>query len=165
METWKPYPGDTRYEVSDCGRVRSLRPWRSWPAGRLMVPTPVHCGHLRVKAGVPLRAVFVHRMVLEAFVGPCPAGHEARHLNDDPTDNRLENLAWGTRAENLADAVRNGREYSPKGEGKINSKLTEAAVREIRSSAANAHELGRLFGVTPTAIRHVRKGRSWSHVA
>lgn len=49
----------------------------------------------------------IHHLVLEAFVGPCPDGMEARHLNDDPQDNRLENLAWGTKAENAAD--RNAR--------------------------------------------------------
>jgi hypothetical protein len=44
----------------------------------------------------------VHRLVLLAFVGPCPAGHEVLHLNHQPADNRLENLRYGTRSENIA---------------------------------------------------------------
>jgi hypothetical protein len=34
---------------------------------------------------------------------------QCRHLNDDGFDNRLENLAWGTQADNWVDRFRNGR--------------------------------------------------------
>jgi len=47
-------------------------------------------------------------MGLETSVGPCPEGHVTRHLNGDPTDNRLENLRWGTRSENQRDSVKHG---------------------------------------------------------
>lgn len=50
----------------------------------------------------------VHQLVLEAFVGPRPEGMVTRHLNGDPSDNRLTNLAWGTHAENNADTVQHG---------------------------------------------------------
>lgn len=46
----------------------------------------------------------VHRAVLYAFVGPPPPGRPiVRHLNDVGTDNRLENLVWGTYRENSED--------------------------------------------------------------
>ena len=54
----------------------------------------------------------VHRLVLEAFVGPRPEGMVARHLNGDPGDNRLENLAWGTQSENNYDKVRHGTHHN-----------------------------------------------------
>lgn len=38
---------------------------------------------------------------MEAFVGPCPAGHEVLHLNHTPGDNRRRNLKYGTRSENI----------------------------------------------------------------
>jgi hypothetical protein len=47
----------------------------------------------------------VHRLVLEAFVGPCPEGMETRHLNGVRDDCRLNNLAWGTPDENRADII------------------------------------------------------------
>ena len=52
----------------------------------------------------------VHRVVLEAFVGPCPEGHEACHNNGNPSDNRLENLRWDTKSANALDRVRDGRD-------------------------------------------------------
>jgi hypothetical protein len=51
----------------------------------------------------------VHRLVLLAFVGPCPEGMESRHLDGDPGNNRLDNLAWGTPEENREDNRRLGR--------------------------------------------------------
>ena len=52
----------------------------------------------------------IHTAVLLAHVGPCPPGQEARHLNDIKDDCRWpENLVYGPRPANMADAVRNGR--------------------------------------------------------
>jgi HNH endonuclease len=80
-------------------RWKQLRPYRS------------KTGYLSVTLWtnrVPTRK-FVHRLVLEAFVGPCPTGLECRHLDGDPSNNRLDNLRWGTRLENVADTIRHGR--------------------------------------------------------
>lgn len=51
---------------------------------------------------------YAHQMVCEAFHGPAPEGQEVRHLNGDPSDNRPENLCWGTKSENGFDRVRHG---------------------------------------------------------
>lgn len=55
----------------------------------------------------------VHRLVLEAFVGPCPEGMTVgRHLDDDPNNNHISNLAWGTVSDNSKDKVRNGHHFN-----------------------------------------------------
>ncbi|AWN04235.1 HNH endonuclease [Gordonia phage Sour] len=51
----------------------------------------------------------VHRLVLEAFVGPCPEGQQACHADDDKTNNELTNLRWDSPSANAADMRRNGR--------------------------------------------------------
>ncbi len=76
----------------------------------------------------------IHRLVALAFIGPCPEGQEVRHLNDIRTDNRLENLAYGTRTQNMEDRRRNGR--MPLGENVYNAKLSNEQVREVRRMVA-----------------------------
>jgi thymidylate synthase ThyX len=102
-EAWRPVVGyEGRYDVSNIGRVRSYyenRYLRSEP--RIKQQTRIQSGHMVVSLSG--RRVFVHRLVLEAFVGPKGMGQQARHLNNNAADNRVENLAWGTDAENKAD--------------------------------------------------------------
>ena len=50
----------------------------------------------------------LHRLVLEAFRGMCPPGHEARHANGVPSDNHLANLSWATKGENERDKRAHG---------------------------------------------------------
>ncbi len=50
----------------------------------------------------------VHRLILETFVGPCPEGMECRHLDGNPANNCLNNIAWGTREQNIEDNRKNG---------------------------------------------------------
>ncbi len=115
MERWLPVVGyEGIYEVSDQGRVRSLDRIDTRGHARrekVLRPRKTTRDHLAVALYADsVRTDFqVHRLVLEAFVGPRPAGMEGCHWNDIPTDNRLENLRWDTRSANVADSVRNGR--------------------------------------------------------
>ena len=54
----------------------------------------------------------VHRLVLEAFVGPCPDGMEALHIDGNKLDNSVENLRWGTHSENMLDKVAHGKDHN-----------------------------------------------------
>lgn len=110
-EAWKDIPGfEGRYQVSDAGRVRSLphrvrlvahgKETTRLAPGHLLKPGTKSSGHVSVAIGKG-NSRDVHRLVLEAFVGPCPDGCEVLHLNHNPADNRLENLRYGTRGENL----------------------------------------------------------------
>lgn len=110
VEEWRPIPGYPDYEVSDLGRVKSLK--ASKP--RLLRTFPIHSRYLKVYPSVDGRPspAFVHRLVLLAFVGPVPPGMMTRHLDGDPQNNHLENLRYGTQAENDQDKVRHGRNWN-----------------------------------------------------
>lgn len=123
-EIWKPIPGyEGYYEVSDQGRVRSVdriingEKWgtiysRSF-RGRVLLQGSDRYGYSKAclsKDGVTWNAG-VHRLVLMAFVGPCPGGMEACHNNGDPTDNRLVNLRYDTKSENRRDIISHGNDF------------------------------------------------------
>lgn len=110
-EEWRPVVGyEGLYEVSNLGQVRGvprqgsngavLRGRRIRPWGYLVVNLSREC---RPKASR------VHRLVLEAFDRPAREGEVARHLNGDGSNNRLENLAWGSVSDNVQDMIRHGR--------------------------------------------------------
>ena len=123
METWKAIPGyEGLYEVSDQGRVRSFRRVAN---GQLLRPGRMPQGHLSVALGRG-NSQCVHKLVLLAFVGPAPDKHECCHNNGNPADNRLENLRWGTRSENIKDAVRHGTWLTPE---RIAGQIKGRAVR------------------------------------
>lgn len=140
-ENWKPVVGfEGLYEVSDQGRVRSLNRVRSngrfYPS-KILSP-PKRGRYLKVSlisGGVHFQRS-VHRLVLEAFVGPAPEDKPfGLHLNDIPTDNRLENLRWGNASENKFDEIRNGNNfarnkiYCPQGHKLSGSNLSASDLR------------------------------------
>ncbi len=114
-ERWLPLPGyEGLYDVSDHGRVRSWHPWRSHPVPRERSQYVRPDGHMGVglnKNGVQWSAK-VHLLVMSAFVGPRPDGMETRHLDGDPANNVLPNLAYGTKSENALDSVRHGTHFA-----------------------------------------------------
>jgi len=107
----------------------------------------------------------VHRLVLEAFVGPCPDGHVACHANDVRTDNRLENLRWDTRQANSADAKRNGLLWL--GQAVPNARLTPEIVRAIRREHTLGKSfcaIGREYGMCHKQVIRVVRRERWAHV-
>lgn len=122
---WRPVPGyEGLYSVSDRGEVLAHERSRqcghpgSAPQRRpavLLKGNPVgnpraHLAVALTKDGVR-RHFKIHQLVMLAFVGPCPEGLEVLHWDDNPENNQLGNLRYGTRAENQLDAVRNGRNF------------------------------------------------------
>lgn len=112
-EAWLPVVGfEEIYEVSSEGRVRRLRAAQGTRAGFDLSPIVDNKGY-RIfnlhNRGSRIRAK-AHRLVLEAFAGPAN-GLFGLHADDDPANNSLSNLRWGTPKENMADRKRNGGEW------------------------------------------------------
>lgn len=157
-EAWKPFPQDTRYEVSDLGRVRRA------DNHRLRKPVPIKSGYLTIQISRPgdvVRLHYVHRMVWETFNGPIPPGLMVRHGPGGSGDNRLTELRLGTQAQNIADKRRDGTE--PTGERRWSSKLTQAQADEIRRRAGEAtRALAAEFGVSLTTIHRVLRQETYA---
>ncbi len=162
------YPG---YAVSRCGKVVSCKipgchsgrrgPWR-----RLSCCLSRY-GYVRLGLcrGGNVTHVEVHRLVLEAWVGPCPDGMECCHGDGDPTNNCLENIRWATHQDNVDDTNRHGTQA--RGERQGSAKLTEADIPLIRSllqSGKTQRAIARQFGVSARAIGKISSGTTWSHI-
>lgn len=165
-EIWKPIAGyEGSYEVSNFGRVRSLdrmllgRDGREeLHHGRLLKLQTLWNGYLQVDLALPgqkRKHRPVHQLVAEAFLGPRPKKHDVMHIDGNRTNNRAENLCYGTRAHNLHQTY----EY-----GKM-KKLTREDVLRVFARIENGEsnsEIAKSFGVSPSAIYRIRVGKNFA---
>lgn len=104
-EEWRPIPGwEELYEISDLGRVRTIGKGKGRrPPGRVLCQRYSRDGYLRVRLTRSRceHNPYVHAVVLAAFVGVRPIGHDIDHLNNDRGDSRLTNLEYVTTSENV----------------------------------------------------------------
>lgn len=135
---------------------------RNWK-GRILKPKSRidKTGYLNVslcKSGTHSKEI--HRLVLEAFIGPCPLGMVACHNNGNAYDNKLSNLRWDTPRNNAIDTIRHGNNVSMKcirrSDGYIYESLQEAA-RDLNKDASNISKAA--LGKIKTAY-----GFSWEYV-
>ena len=174
-EVWRPVAGfEGYYEVSDHGRVRSLdrtittshgrkrfyrgqiRAYGVLPSGYYQVPLIRHnIQHMR----------YVHRLVLESFVCPCPSGTEACHSDGNRSNNRLSNLRWDTHTENEQDKVLH--KTIVRGEKGYNARLTEAIVIEMRAAYASGvkqMEIARQYDLDIKLVHKIIRRQRWKHI-
>lgn len=180
-ETWRAVPGYPYYEVSDLGRVRSLprtyvrcRPgYRETVikvAGKILKPSahsPNGGRYLRTRVNLERGQKPIHRLVLLAFVGPCPEKMECRHLNGNAKDNRLINLEWARHRTNVRDSIRHGTKSPPpkhKGESHPQARLTDNEVARIRATKPIVHgtkaRLAREYKVSQPTIARTLAGKT-----
>ncbi|NBQ49271.1 MAG: hypothetical protein EBY40_01095 [Marivivens sp.] len=178
LEIWKDVAGyKGYYQVSSHGRVRSLdrhvrrranttrlakgrimRQSRNKPQGGY------HTVNLR-RAGKS-KTCYVHRLVCEAFHGPCPEGMEASHADDVRQHNYPHNLSWQTHAENIRLRGVNGGDTH--GESNGCSRLTDTCVHLIvamcNSGKYKHREIASMFNVKREAVSKIARGVRWKHI-
>lgn len=112
-------------------------------------------------------SMLAHRVVLEAFVGPCPDGMECRHLDNNPLNNSLSNICWGTPIENMADKKVHGTEYDRRGSANPKAKLSEKdipVIRRLRHEGIMPIRIAAMFNVDPCTVTDITKFRTWKHI-
>jgi len=95
QEIWKDI-GIEKYAVSNMGNVRGQ------DGIRILKPFGNGGGYMCVNIyNLSIRkAISIHKLVMEAFVGERPIGYEIDHINRNRSDNRLENLRYCSSSEN-----------------------------------------------------------------
>ncbi len=173
-EIWKPILNFPGYEVSNFGRVRSYHAHRGAIRKRHHLLKPAI--EKRNNGAIPYPRVSlcidkkghkrtIHRLVLEAFIGPCPSGLEACHNDGDYLNPRLDNLRWDTRQSNMNDCKKHNTALV--GERHPNAKLTAVQVLDIRQRYDNGETTQALsvaFGVGLRTISRITLGQGWRNV-
>jgi hypothetical protein len=156
MTEWRDIPTLPHYLISSEGQVkhkerealRKLGEQRGY----------LWCGF--VKDGKHIMRT-VHSLVAEAFLGPRPDGHQVRHLDGDRSNNRVENLCYGSALENAQDRERHGT--TARGERGGNARLSDAAVVLIRElyaeTDATQYELAGRFNISQAQVNNIILGK------
>jgi hypothetical protein len=171
IETWLPVIGyEGYYEVSDLGNVYRLKAAGSRRPGYCKFYGDPPYGYLRVSLCRDGKDTLrrVHKVVAEAFLGPCPEGMEVLHGPGGKHDNSLVNLSYGTHAQNCAQTIEDGTSNS--GTRHYNAVLTEEIVLECRNRYSNGgvtyKSLASEFGVSMETMWNAvaPTGRTWRHL-
>jgi len=174
-EIFKSIPGHPGYEVSNYGRIRSF--WINSGGKWTIMSTPQK--YLKIfirKDGYPQVGLSggctfkIHKLILLAFIGPPPPGHEACHKDGIRTRNILSNLYWGTASDNNLDKIKHGK--APicqwKGEKHPEAKITNAQAIEIRNKYAShkysQRKLAKMFGISQAVISAIILRKNWQHI-
>jgi hypothetical protein len=181
-EIWKAVVGyEGIYEVSNLGRVRSLDRVKigsrhnSKLKGKLLSLRIINHGYCAVVLYNTNSNISktVHRIVAEAFIANPEGKKEVNHINLIKDDNRVENLEWCTRSENMIHAGKNGKLGGTKGmfigSKSVRSKIVESDVIEIRRlSKEEKLSSPKIQGLFPSInARHIRDIINrvyWTHI-
>ena len=160
-EIWKPVVGwEGLYEVSNMGRVRSLP--RATTRGRILKANiqALHYPQVVLSRNGKIKTFEVHKLVMNAFVGPRPMGMEACHNNGDWNDCRLANLRWDTRKSNHADKRKHGTHNG--GVRHYRAYFNAEEVARIRAEPGTVPEIARRYGVSRTCIDKIKNRKSYA---
>ncbi len=169
IEEWRPVVGyEGLYEVSDWGRVKSLK----FGKEKLLKPFDNSCGYLHVglcKDGKK-KNFYLHKLVAEAFIPNHNGFTEVNHKDEDKTNNRVENLEWCDRSYNCNYSTRNQRVAEANTNGVLSKHVYQYTLKgELVKTWPSSQECGR-NGFNQGNIteccngkRNKHKGFKWSY--
>ncbi len=157
------FPG---YRFGSDGSIWTCRRMKDWKRRATQKDKDGYCTVCVTDCMGIRKTLRVHRLVLQAFHGPCPPDATlTRHLDGSPDNNCLSNLAWGTARENEADKKAHGTLRVRRGEDVPSAKLTATNVLEIRARLARKEPFKHIasdFGVALKTIENIAYGRRWA---
>lgn len=162
QEIWKPIKGfEGKYEVSNTGKVRYNQP-------KILKGCLNSAGYpvvtLQPSDKTKAKAVCIHSLVAEAFIGERPSGLHVAHWNGDKTDNHANNLRYATPKENVGEDRRRHNRL-PTGSKNYQSKFTEQTAARIKflEGVVSSGWLAKQFTVDKATIQRIWNGQNWKH--
>lgn len=169
-EEWRPIPGYSAYEASSSGRIRRILPGKNTYPGRINKVHKNSSGYMQVwlaRDDGAKRNFSVHRLVAAAFFGPIPHKMEVDHIDDNRTNNAVDNLRIVTSSENTSKAYARGRMVNNRGENYGAAKLTNSDVIEIRRRCASGEAQSKIakdYGICRQNVSCIYTRKSWGHI-
>lgn len=172
IEIWKPVVGlEKYYEVSSLGRVKTKERKEVTPKGynrtvreRIKSPSIWKNGYLRVNLYFDgdNKFMYVHRLVAIAFLGDFSNSLEVNHIDENKSNNALDNLEWITRQENIVYGSRLHKIRKPVVKISKEGKMLRG-YRGAYEAAAEGFDTGHIAKVCK-GRENSHKGFKWAYV-
>ena len=167
-EQWRDVVGyEGIYKISDFGRVKRIKAYRSTYVGKILSPV-LNCngyGGVLLYENGKQKHWQCHRLVAIAFLGEPPQGKEVNHIDGNKTNNYLSNLEYVTKSENINHAYRLGLLKGRRGEDHHMTKLCESDIFEIRALVSRGNithrEIAEMYGVCRQTISDIWTKKRW----
>lgn len=181
-EVWKDIPNyKFFYQASSFGRIKSISRWvnnffgKRYVVGRILTPCKVkrktgNPNYIRLTVQLcrdgETNRQLVSRLIALTFIDNPENKPFVCHKDDNPQNNIVGNLFWGTLQENTADCVAKKRNVF--GERCLQAKLNVRDIIEIRKMYAQrlfTHErIAQMYNVQRSAITRVINRTNWNHI-
>jgi hypothetical protein len=165
-EIWKPIKGlENRLKISSKGRVKSLT--KNNKEGVILKPNPNSEGYLRLATSINGQRFvrFIHRLVAQAFIDNPENKPFVNHINGIKDDNKVENLEWCTKSENMKHAYRTKLMVAKKGKKDLQVKeLLVFDLEEKYIKTLYRPKEWREFGLDPSCVMKCLRGVRKSHL-
>lgn len=166
-EAWRDIPGyEGYYQASTLGRIRSLDReitqkhgdtiYMRLRKGKILKPSSDKKeGHMKLVLAInTMRKTYhVHTLVMLTFIGNRSEEELIRHLNGNPEDNRLSNLAYGSKYENVLDVFRIGKAW------KVLNLNEVFEIKKLLKEGMRNVDIAWLYGVSKEAISDIKRKR------
>lgn len=178
MSEQRVIPRHDGYLVCDEGHV-----YTTFNTRRNPIPVPKRLAERDSRYGYPVvqlridgknKNKAVHALIALAFHGE-RNGLEVNHVDGDKHNNKPGNLEYVSRSQNMLHAFRTGLKIPARGEKIARATLRADQINDIRNKVAELRSNGRApnksmgalakeFDVTPSALDHIARRRSWKHI-
>lgn len=162
---WKTCIYNDSFEISNTGIVKRIKSRNKTNLGKLVAFRPGGSKKNYLRVSLHNKDFYVHRLVLEHFVGrPPDKFSQCSHKDGNPQNNHISNLEWASPQANSKLKISHGT--SGKGEQNAMSILNDEKVKKMRdmylrgTSAEKLSEIFKIKNPLPPIM-----GRSWKHIA
>lgn len=155
------------YKASNIGKFKSFKDNHGNYREKILKQTLNKQGYFLINLykNKQSKSYLCGRLILETFVGPCPTGMECRHLDNNPENNRLNNLEWATHQSNMDDQIKyNTRFNKASGEKNGMAKLNHNKIIEIKNlykQGVSQKEIAKIIGISQSLVSNIINNKIW----
>ena len=159
MEIWKIIQEYPDYEASNYGNIRNQSTHK-----QLMQRPNRDTGYMTIRLykNKKVKSLSVHRLICKTFFGNPMGNCEVAHLDNNKQNNRVENLIWASKKENMSHQIIHGtRAIGEKHGTNVISQDLAITIKTLLQSGTEDRHIANSFNIPLYIVRNIKYGKAW----